>query len=79
MTTFAINIGITIHKILGAKYLNVLHSGNLIGIVEAGINHGNGHALSAEACLVKFVGLAHLNLRDGRAIDRIFINLWVVD
>ena len=40
-------------------------------VMEAGINHGNGHSLSLKACIMQEIDAAHSRLRDCRTVKAI--------
>ena len=52
MAPLAVGIATGVDEILAASYRRPTQCLHAVGIVETGINHGNGHTLSAEAGFV---------------------------
>ena len=79
MTALRKNIRLGIHKIFCTQNMNILHSSNLIYIVETGINNCNRHSLTFETCFMQFISIAQLNLSDGMPIDTIRMQDRLID
>ena len=79
MTALGKDISLRIHKIFRTENTDILHSRNLIHVMEAGIDNRNRHTLPFESGFMELIAVAQLNLSNGTSVNTIRVHCRLID